>query len=57
MGDYAVTERTLQVCLDGGPGTGANSRPYHRGSHRELNLRELPLKSFVWRRSRTRRTP
>lgn len=25
MGEYAVTEQMLQVCLGGGPGTGANS--------------------------------
>lgn len=30
LGDYAVTERTLQVCLGGGPGTGANSRIRNR---------------------------
>jgi type IV secretory pathway VirB2 component (pilin) len=27
LGDYAVTEQMLQVCLGGGPGTGANSTP------------------------------
>lgn len=46
LGDNAVTEHMLQVCLGGGPGTGANSRSRNRavrsfqGSKRGNSLSE-----------------
>jgi hypothetical protein len=51
LGDYAVTERTLQVCLGGGPGTGANSRSLNRHLllFSEPKPRELPLSASYLR--------
>jgi type IV secretory pathway VirB2 component (pilin) len=50
LGDYAVMEHMLHVCLDKSPGTGENSRPLNRHllPFSGLKPRGLPLDAFVF---------